>query len=453
MNNSFSIKGLLFFLGLVLFVSSCKNDDDTSTVENYQGKKSSEYDANIPNAWYAHTLNLVRTTKGYSPPVASRALGYIGVTLYEAVRPGNLEYKTMVGQLTDLNNLPRPENNKEYYWPAAANAALARINTLLFPQPESKKALFDSIQVIKNYYQIDYRKTGISEEAITRSELFGEAIANAVFEWSAADYIGHEGFRKNFPASYQVPTGLGKWVPTNSQKIPLQPYWGSARAFVPGSINASTPTAPYNFSTDITSAFYKEGNEVFTTVKNATAEQKKIAFYWADGGGTITPPGHSVAITRQLIGEFNYKLDRAAEAYMRIGIGVADAFICCWKCKYVYNVIRPESYIQKYIEPTFKPLLETPPFPEYTSGHSSQSGATAYILSRIFGENVPVTDKTHQNRTDIDGTPRQFSNFMEMAKEAAVSRLYGGIHYRKANDEGLASGLKIGKSHDVLNIK
>jgi hypothetical protein len=446
---------LLFCLSLfALFLASCGQDEPTTpTEETYLGKKSNEYDSKIAINWYNHTLELIKTTSGYSPPVASRALGYIGVTFYESVRPGNNNYYTLSGQLTALGALPTPERGKEYHWAAAANAALAKINKSLFPTPQAKKTLVDSILIIKEFYKDEYLKAGASTETIERSEKFGEAIAEAIFNWSKTDVIGHEGYLKNFPAAYQTPEGAGKWEPTGANLIPLQPYWGTARAFVPGALSLATPPAPIPFSTDKTSSFYSQANQVYTKSKNISTDERTIALYWADGAGTITPPGHSISIASQLIEERSESLDKAAEAFMRVGIGVADAFICCWKSKYVYNLQRPVTYIQKNIDPTWKPLIATPPFPEYTSGHASQSGVAAYVLSALYGKNTIIIDKTHIKRKDIDGSPREFANFMVMAEEAAASRLYGGIHYPIGNNEGLSSGLKIGKAHDILKIK
>ncbi|MFZ4542908.1 MAG: vanadium-dependent haloperoxidase [Saprospiraceae bacterium] len=452
MRTLFSKISFFLFAVFLLTITSCTKDED-KVPENYLGKKSYEYDSKIVSDYYAHTLNLITTTGGYTPPVVSRNLGYIGVALYEALRPGNPDYKTMDGQLTQLSNVPLPENDKEYYWPAVANFALARINTLLFPRPESKKNLFDSIHIIKNYYQIEHRKAGVEEEVLVRSETFGEKMADAIFQWSTTDLIGHEAFRKNFPASYIVPTGTGFWVPTGPQLIPLQPYWGTVRAFVPGSITFATPPDHIPFSTTPSSDFYVQANIVYQTGKTITPEQKLIALYWADGGNTVTPPGHSIAIAKQLMDERGEKLDRAAEIMMRVGIATADAFICCWRCKYVYNLMRPVTYIQKYIDPSWKTLIATPPFPEYTSGHSSQAGAAAYVLTELFGQNYSFTDKTHQFRKDIDGKPRKFNSFTDFAQEAAVSRLYGGIHYPMGNEMGFSSGQKIGISHNLLNIK
>lgn len=452
MTLGFTNKVLLFLLAISLFVTSCKQDEPLEVVESYQGKKSSEYDAKITTNWYNHTLKMVSSTSGYTPPVAARNFGYIGLALYESTRPGS-DYKTLAGQLTGLTTLPKPENGKEYHWPSAANAALAAINTLFFPLPQAKKNYVDSIATIRKFYHDDFIKLGTNAEVVERSEKFGETIAKAIFEWSKTDVIGHEAYLKNFPAGYEVPTTLGSWEPTSTQLTPLQPYWGNVRAFVPGSIASANPAPPIAFSAEKTSAFYAQAFAVYDSFKKQTTEEKKIALYWADGGGTITPPGHSIAIAGQLITEKNEKLDRAAEMYVRVGMAVADAFICCWKVKYKYNVLRPVTYIQKYIDPAWKPTIATPPFPEYTSGHSSQAGAVAYTLMSIYGKELPFTDKTHEKRNDIDGAPRSYASFMEMAEEAAKSRLYGGIHFPMGNTEGLLIGLKIGKVHETLRLK
>jgi hypothetical protein len=222
---------------------------------------------------------------------------------------------------------------------------------------------------------------------------------------------------------------------------------------MPNGVKSAFPTGPYPFSTLPDSKFYRDAVTVSTSVKNITAEQKKIALYWADGGGSVTPPGHSVMILNQILTDNKNNLEEASIAYAKVGIAVADAFICCWKAKYTYNLMRPETYIKRYIDKDFKPIISTPPFPEYTSGHSSQAGAVAVVLTDIFGSNYVFTDKTHQARTDIDGTPRLFKNFMEMATEAANSRLYGGIHYPNGNEKGLSMGMTIGQNVLALKFK
>ncbi len=445
---------VLAFSALLLSIISfnaCKPDETTTTPSSVLGKKSNEFDANVVNAWYGHSLELVKTTKGYTPPVVARNFGYLGVALYEAILPGSPNNVSMARQLNGLTTVPNPEFGKEYYMPACANAALAKMNTYFFPLPEAKKANFDSIATIKTYYDGKFLANGVSQEVLDRSNAYGEAIANAIYEWSKADVVGHEGFRKNFPVSYTPPTGESFWKPTSTQLIPLQPFWGSVRNFVPNSITSSQPLPPPPFSKNTNSDMYNYALQVFNAVKNGTAAEKATALYWADGGGTSTPPGHSISIAKQLSEEKSLTMDKAAELYVKTGLAVGDAFIACWKCKYAYNLMRPETYIKQNIDPAWKPAISTPPFPEYTSGHATQSAASAYVFSSLFGGNTAFIDKTHVNRKDIDGKARTYTNFMLMAEEAAKSRLYGGIHYQFGNDNGLLTGLKVGKALD--NIK
>ena len=171
-------------------------------------------------------------------------------------------------------------------------------------------------------------------------------------------------------------------------------------------------------------------------------EQEAIARFWSDDpGATPTPPGHWISILTQVVRALDLPLDRAAEAYALVGIAVADAFISCWNAKYRDNVLRPVTYIRRLIDPDWTPLLITPPFPEYTSGHSVQSAAAAHVLSKLFGR-LAFTDRTHERR---GLAPRSFGSFMEAAREAAISRLYGGIHFRAACERGFDQAICIGK--------
>jgi membrane-associated phospholipid phosphatase len=196
--------------------------------------------------------------------------------------------------------------------------------------------------------------------------------------------------------------------------------------------------------------------EVYDTVRQLTPEQRTIALFWADDPGrTSTPPGHSIALTTQVLREQNASLALAAEAYAKVGIAVADAFIGCWQTKYKYSVVRPITYIQQVIDPTWNnpdltDPVTTPPFPEYTSGHSVQSAATAVVLGALFGNDYAVTDHTQDHRGFL---PRAFDSFETLAQEAAISRLYGGIHYRAAIEAGLIQGHCIGKSVLALRFR
>ncbi|MBK9336500.1 MAG: vanadium-dependent haloperoxidase [Lewinellaceae bacterium] len=223
---------------------------------------------------------------------------------------------------------------------------------------------------------------------------------------------------------------------------------------MPGSINHSQPVAHLPFSTVTTSPFYSQALEVYAVTSNLNPEQEIIARFWSDDPGLAgTPPGHSISIATQVVVQENASLALAAETYCKVGLAVADAFISCWKCKFDFNLLRPITYIRDVIDPAWTPLLTTPPFPEYSSGHSVQSGATAQVLSDLFGYQYAFTDRTHVARTDINGAPRQFDSFFDYAEEAAVSRLYGGIHFRDGIDLGVKQGRKIGESVGALPFR
>jgi hypothetical protein len=188
---------------------------------------------------------------------------------------------------------------------------------------------------------------------------------------------------------------------------------------------------------------------VYDVSQTLTDEQKHIAQFWADGSGTLAPPGHSASIALQLNQKENLDLASSALLLARLGIAVNDAFVSCWHAKYAFNLLRPETYVRKHIDPSWKTLIATPPFPEYTSGHSTQSAAAAVVLSQTFGEQHAFTDDTHLGRADLAVSSRSFPDFETAAREAAQSRLYGGTHCPMGNDRGFAMGTAVGR--EVMN--
>jgi membrane-associated phospholipid phosphatase len=209
------------------------------------------------------------------------------------------------------------------------------------------------------------------------------------------------------------------------------------------------PPTPY--SEDPASAFYAEAMEVLTTTRTLTDEQKLIARFWSDDPMlSPTPPGHWISITMAIVDAEEAPVGRRAEVLARLGITLADAFIGNWQTKYQYDLLRPVTYIRRVIDPKWEPLLITPPFPEYPSGHSTQSGAAAEVLTAIFGAGFGFTDTTHED----DGLPaRAFPDFWAAAEEAAISRLYGGIHFRPAIALGLEQGRCIGGFASALRMR
>jgi hypothetical protein len=440
----FTIKNILLKAQKTIILTACLSILFWQNVSAQRPTK--EFSNEIATAWYSLQLYLIPNTQGFTPPVASRALGYSGLALYESVVNGMPDYQSLVGVLNEFKAVPKTESGKNYHWILTANAAQATIIKNLYAN--TSKANLAKIDSLKGVFERKYTNDTDKETAL-RSIKFGEAIAKAIFDYSKTDG-GHEGYDKNFPKDFKPIVGACVWTPTGEQQIPLQPFWGKNRPFVKGNADFELPTPP-RCEASISSVMYAQALEVYSTGKNLSPEQSTIAKYWSDDAGkTFTPPGHAISITSQIISTEKLRLDKAAEVYCKVGIAAADAFISCWKCKFMHNVLRPVSYIRTTIDRNWTTLLDTPPFPEYTSGHASVSGATAQVLSDLFGFNYHFTDNSHAAR---GFKPRSFESFYEFADEAALSRLYGGIHYRNSNEQGLKNGKRIGKNVCELKFK
>lgn len=404
-----------------------------------------DYDHSVATAWFDLILELIRQTPGFSPPVAARALGYAGVALYESVAPGIPGAASLEGQVNDLDSLPQVNPDAVYHWPSVANAALAASTRRLFASGDgAQRAAIDGLEI-----NLRKRFGGQAPpDVIRRSIQRGRMVAAAIYAWSRSDG-GHEGYMFNTAIDYVTPIGEGLWAPTPpGYAKPLQPYWGQNRPLLLASGGECAPPPPPAYSTDPNSPMYQEAKELYDTVRNLTPEQRDIALFWSDDPNlTATPPGHSIALATQVLRDENASLALAAETLARVGIAVSDAFIACWNVKYEYNRIRPIDYIQKVIDPKWNtpaptdPVI-TPPFPEYPSGHSTEIAAAAAVLTGLFGDNYVLVDRTQER---LGFAPRVFPSFDAAAEEAAMSRLYGGIHFRSGNEAGLAQGRCIGK--------
>lgn len=402
-----------------------------------------DFDSSVPNHYFDFSLKLVKETAGFTPPVASRAFGYMGLALYESVVPGIPGYISTEGTMYELTNVTSASPGAEYHWPTVANNAMAFIVDSLFrtATPVNK----DSLYKIRDYYN-DLFEGQQTPQVFNDSKEFGQIIGADIFNYSRTDGA-HNGFASNFPPSYVPPVGEDLWVPFGMQ-VCLQPYWGSKRPFieVDSSEEVLSPPPP-PFSTAPGSIFHNYAMQVYNTTLNLTTEQINIVLYWADGVGTITPPGHSISMLKNILVDEDHNLETAAIAYAKLGIAISDAFLACWKTKYFYNLCRPVTYIRGHIDSTWLPLIGTPPFPEYPSGHSSQSGAMSSVMTDIFGSSYSFTDRTHGSSF---GGPRSFESFDEAAQEAAISRLYGGIHFEFGNEAGLDLGYFVGNNVNRL---
>ena len=387
--------------------------------------------------WYRLTLELVRHTPTYTPPVASRAFAYISVAAYEATASGAPNMKSLAGQLNGLTTLPLRETGQAYDEAIVLQAALSQTVTTLFTNtgPTGQRAL-TSITAKQRAKVV----AGIAEKVVARSENYGRAVADHILAWSQTDG-GAVIENLGFPDDYALTEGPAHWVPTNPislQQLPLLPNWGKNRPFAMPTGNACDLPAPTEYSEDPASAFYAEAKEVFDTKANLTPEQKAIARFWSDDAMlSSTPPGHWISIVLQIGKRDQQPVEQTVDILARVGVATADAFIGAWATKYQYDLLRPITYIRRTMDPKWESLLITPPFPEYPSGHSAQSGAAAAVLTAMLGENFAFEDDAHAD----DGLPaRAFTSFWHAAEEAGISRLYGGIHFRDAIENGLDQG-------------
>lgn len=390
--------------------------------------------------WHKLILELVRHTATYMPPVAARAFGYIGVTAHEALAAGNPKLRSLAGQLTDLAPLPARAEG-DFDEPCVLHAALNAAVTGLFSNtgPSGQQAMEKMGEIMGRT-----ASDGVAEDVVARSVAHGQSIAAHILGWAAADggaVIDNMGF----PREYTPGTRPQDWVPTSAirlQQAPLLPNWGKVRPFVtPDMAAADAPVHPdYDEATG--SDFFAFAKEVYDTGKSLTDEQKLIARFWSDDAMlTPTPAGHWISIVMQIAERDAMPVEIISAALAKLGVAQADAFISCWSTKFKYNLLRPVTYIKRHIDKAWEPLLITPPFPEYTSGHSCQSGAASTVLTAVFGDDFAFDDATHED----EGLPvRSFASFNSAAEEAAMSRMYGGIHFRFGNENGLTQGRAVG---------
>ena len=406
-------------------VSSCRKHDELPP--NKVTKHSSE----VLDKWITLQLRLMRNATGIPNHAMSRQFAYSGITALEAIAPGLPSNARWTAKWNGLTNLPAPHTAYNCYYPANVNAAMAAINKAMFAN--AKQADMQAIDSLEAALNAEFAGKQ-SPEVLARSIEFGKAVAAAVYNWSESD-----GYKNNDP--YTPPTGPGKWVPTPPSMLPAaSPYWGNNRTVISGSIANTQPPPPVSYSTEPNSAFYQMAKQVYDVSQQLTDDQKAAAMFWRDVPG-VSSPGHWLSILQQAMQKKPTRLDKAALAYALTGAAVHDAIISCWKTKYQYNLVRPITYIRNTMgHSNWNSAIGTPAHPEYASGHAVLSSAAADVLTALFGNSGTFTDHTY----DYMGmAPRTYTSFSAIAKEAADSRLWGGIHYRTTLDLGLLQGSKV----------
>jgi len=387
-----------------------------------------------------------------NPPAASRFYAYSLLGAYEVVYLSE-------GKLPDLNSrfkeplpITIPVKPKTIITTFAATYAMLEVGRHIMPSgyllEKEQKKLIDLFITEK----------GISSKAINSNISYAQAISKQVVAYARSDaYNKLSTYRRYSPSKKE-----GRWYPTPPEYMgAIEPQWKTVRPFFLDSAAQFAPDPPAPFSTDAKSSFVQQMNEVYEVSKQLTQEQREIASFWdcnpfavdysghmAIGLKKISPGGHWIGITGIACKKSKMPLDSSILAHTMVALTLHDAFISCWEEKYDSDRIRPESAINKYVDPAWRPLLQTPPFPEYTSGHSVASSSVSVILTHFFGDNFAFTDTSER----LFGLPdRDFKSFYQAADEAAVSRLYGGIHFRDACEEGVKQGRKVG-SHALNKL-
>ncbi|MEN9670738.1 MAG: hypothetical protein RL018_1015 [Pseudomonadota bacterium] len=451
---SYTLTALLAGLGLMSQIHvQAQTAQESASVAT---RTAETYSAAVATEWTSLALSLTQQTPGFSPPVASRAFGYLGLALYESIVPGMTGYNSLAGQLNELNSLPTAQPDEPLHWPTVANASMATMTRMMFSNATAEnKGRIDQLErLLPLKYGQDFDPNTYTPEIINRSNSFGKLMAMAIMTWARTDG-GHEAWgplRRN-RANYVPPSGAGLWAATPPAFAkPLLPYWGENRPFALKSVKDCPAPPPPEYSEEASSVFYKNAQEVYNISNAATQEQRQFALYWADDPGkTPTPAGHWLFIANDLLKTRKAKLADAAQTIVRLNIAMADAFTAGWATKYEFNVLRPVTYVQGSFNSNWVPsLMTTPPFPEYPSGHSVQSSAAAGVLNKIFGANTAFTDNTHNDR---GWGPRTFPNFNAAANEAALSRLYAGIHYRFGVEGGQVQGKCVAAKALDLKLK
>lgn len=429
------ISKCLFFLLLILLFAGCKTDNP-----NFQqdAKDAGFYHRSMKK------LTDVIVHDIFSPPVASRIYAYPNIAAFETLIHDYPDYQSLEGQLQGLENVPQPEQGKEYCFPLAGiHAFLLTGKALIFSE--------DEIVAFENEILEEFKAFKIPEDVFDRSLTYGKAVSDHILAWAGTDMYKET---RTFP-KYSIPEDPAKWKPTPPDyKDGIEPSWNKIRTMVIDSANQFAPPPPTEFSIDKDSPFFKEAMEVYETVKNVDEEKVAIAEFWdcnpfvshhqghvMFATKKITPGGHWMGIAYIAAKTSNADLMKSVETYTRVAISLFDAFISCWDEKYRSKMVRPETVINTYIDESWLPVLQTPPFPEHTSGHSVISSASAVALTALYGDNFAYVDST-----EIEyGLPvRSFKSFYEASDEAAISRLYGGIHYRPAINYGVIQGKAIG---------
>lgn len=378
-----------------------------------------------------------------SPVAASRYYAYIALAGYEIVAALNPQYHSFHGILNEFPHITATSDTKSASMQLAILYATLRMGEELLPSgfllEEDRKGLLRESAAM-----------GLSAETIQSSQAFSENIIAQVISYSKSDHFAS----LSTYARYTPRKGAAYWQPTPpAYMAPVEPNWDMLRPFLLDSADQFKPALPVAYSEKKGSDFFRLMYEVYSTTINMSREQREIASFWDCnpfvlhtyghldfGMKKISPGAHWIGITGIACRQAGLNFEETVRSHALTAVALADAFISCWDEKFRSNRVRPETAINRLADRSWRPLLQTPPFPEYTSGHSVVSTTAAYVLTNLFGDNFSFTDTIE---AEFGLPPRDFISFIQASEEAAISRLYGGIHYTDAIEAGITQGKQI----------
>jgi len=391
-------------------------------------------------------LNDVVLYNNFSPVVASRNYAYANIAAYECIAAGDSSYQSLSGQVKHLPMMPKPAPGKKIDYRFAALLSFVKVgNAVTFPEG----VLMEYYDQLKNSAD----SAGMPEDVLNNTIAFSDTIVATVMKWSKGDSYA----KTRSAEKYTVKQEDGRWVPTPPMYAQaLEPHWCDIRTLSIDSCTQFLPPPPPTFNmADSNSAYCKEVMEVKRTVETLSEDQKHIAEFFDDNPFKMnvtghvmyatkkfSPPGHWMNIVGIAAQQSGTDFNKTVAAYTQTAIALFDGFIACWKSKYMYNTVRPESVINKLLDPAWQPFIQTPPFPSYLSGHSVISAAAAEVMTYHFGDNFAYRDTSEREFGIPD---RSFKSFRHAADEASMSRLYGGIHFRSDLEQGNLVGRQIGE--------
>ena len=424
-------------VALLLLIIGCKNQPVKPT---YFGDNTFTYCKTVKE------LNEVVKHVGFAPIVASRNYTYANIAAYECIAAGYpKEYNSLAGQINGLKTMPKVDTAKKVDYEFAALLAFCMVGeAVTFPEGSMK----EYIDSLKNFA----KQQGMPDEMFNNTVAFSDTIGKAILAWSKKDNYA----QTRSASRYTVTDTPGRWIPTPpAYSSALEPHWQEIRTIVMDSASQFMPPRPIPFNIkDKNGAYYQQVMAVKNGVDSLTDEQKHIAEFWDDLGGKLNVAGHVMFITKKFsppghwmnivgIASMNAKANfrKTVAAYTLTSICMFDAFIQCWDEKFRSNMVRPETVINKYIDPEWRPYLQTPPFPEYTCGHSTVSSAAAEALTKIYGDNFHYTDTSE---LEFGIANRSFTSFRQAAQENNMARFYGGIHFHPSCLVSHEYGKKVG---------